>query len=407
MPLFAPVRRLAAAPLLLLLALALPACDSAEPTSPDTVLAGVNFTRLFAPATPAETAAVRAEWAARSPAAAAVTVSGPATTPDGARIFVVSHQMTTGPGAPLTHYGFVRVPAGLADDAPVLVVHHGGDTGVKAESDVIGLSQVFPALFARTVQVFPSYRAEPLVTDVLAPVLGPTQTSGGTASPWDYDVDDSMALLSAVLAHPTFDPATDDGRVAALGFSRGGNTALLHAARDARIDAVTDYFGPSDFFNPSAQQLALALIGGLGPDTATGALRLPGARFLLDRVLDPLRGADDSYNDGANYAAARLEVVRRSASQFTAGLRNVQMHHHRRDAVVPVAFSVAFDVAAQAARPQGAYQYILYGEAATAPADLNPSFHSPLAMPESLARTQDFLGQYAIDAPGARLVAAY
>ena len=203
-----------------------------------------------------------------------------------------------------------------------------------------------------------------------------------------------MALLSAVLARDEFAAATDAGRVGALGFSRGGNTALLHQIRDARVRAVTEYYGPSDFYNGGAQVLALALLGGAGPATMQAAMGLPGAPYLYASVLNPLRNADGTANEGADYAQARLEVVRRSASLFTSSLRNVQVHHHRRDGVVPVAFSEAFDTAARAARPQGTYEFHLYGEAGAG----DPSVHNPAAMPESLGRTDAFLTQTLVNA---------
>jgi hypothetical protein len=243
------------------------------------------------------------------------------------------------------------------------------------------------------------------VTGAFEPALGPTRTSGGTPSPWDYDVDDAMALLSAVLARDEFAGAVDAERVGALGFSRGGNTALLHNARDARVDAVTDYFGPADFTNGAVQQLAL-VVTGPESDIRTGALGLPGAAFLYANVLLPLQGPGGAYDDAADYGAARLAIIRRSASLFTSSLRNVQVHHHRRDIVVRFPFSVAFDAAARAAPVQGAYEFNAYGEAAASDADLRSSFHSPLAMPESLPDTEAFLGQYVVG-PAARVRPAY
>ncbi|HEX9951839.1 MAG TPA: hypothetical protein VGB53_08735 [Rubricoccaceae bacterium] len=403
-------QRFAVLPLLAALALALPACDSGGstdgPPPGNTVANGVDFTRLFNPATPAEIAAIRADWAGRTNTATGIQVSAPATLPDGARVYIVSHEITTGPGASGRHYGFVRVPAGAASNLPVIVVHHGGDSGVKLESDVFGLSQLYPTLFSQTVQVFPSYRAEPLVTSAqLAPSLGATQTSGGTASPWDYDVDDAMTLLSAVLGRDEFSGATDEARIGALGFSRGANTALLHTARDTRVDAVTEYFGPSDFLNGTVQGLALIVLGADSP-TRQGALQLPGARFLYENVLQPLQGPGGTYNGSADYDAARLAIIRRSASQFTSSLRNLQVHHHRRDGVVRFPFSVVFDAAVQAAHPQGAYEFNAYGDAPASDADLSTSFHSPTAMPESLPRTEQWLARYVVN-PTATRVEAY
>lgn len=372
-----------------LLALIFAACDGGgAPAERDQIASGVNLTRLFAPANAGEIQAVRAQWTAR--AAATQGVSGTIvsqTTIGGATVYVVSHQVTTGPGAPLTHYGLVRIPAG-AVARPVLVVHHGGDNGldVSAQSANTGLVQMvaaFPDLFAQTVQVLPVYRSEELRTAGFAALGGPYR-AGGSASPWDYDVDDSMALLSAVLG--LFPVQTDAGRVGALGFSRGGNVALLQAVRDSRIDAVTNYYGPSDFYNQDIQNLGIGLLAGL-----PSALSLPGGRFLLENVLAPLRGADGRYNPNADYASARLEVVRRSASLFTADLPPTQVHHHRRDPVVPFGVSAAFDVRAQQARPRLAYEFNAYGEPPTSNADLQAIFHAPEGFPQSLAATQAFM----------------
>ena len=389
--------------------LALPACDSGGttdgPPPGNTIANGVDFTRLFGPASPAEIASIRADWAARTNTASGIQVSAPATLPDGASVYIVSHDITTGPGASGRHYGFVRVPAG-AINQPVIVVHHGGDSGVKLEGDVFGLSQAYPTLFSQTVQVFPSYRSEPLVTSTtIATSLGASQTSGGTASPWDYDVDDAMTLLSAVLGRDEFSGATDEARVGALGFSRGANTALLHQVRDPRIDAVTEYFGPTDFLNGTVQGLALVVLGADSP-TRQGAIQLPGARFLYENVLLPLQGPGGAYNGAADYDAARLAIIRRSASQFTSSLRNVQVHHHRRDGVVRFPFSVVFDAAAQSSRVQGGYEFNAYGDAPASDADLRTSFHSPTAMPESLPRTEQWLARYVTN-PTATSVMAY
>ena len=168
---------------------------------------------------------------------------------------------------------------------------------------------------------------------------------------------------------------------------------------------MTEYFGPSDFLNGTVQGLALVVLGVDSP-TRQGAIQLPGARFLFENVLQPLQGPGGTYNGSANYDAARLAIIRRSASQFTAGLRNVQIHHHRRDGVVRFPFSVVLDAAVQAARPQGAYEFNAYGDAAASDADLNTSFHSPTAMPASLASTEQWLRRYVV-APTATRVAAY
>ncbi len=253
--------RRASAPLFLALLLALTpfwtGCDSggSEPPEEDlNILFGVSTTRLFADPSAAEIDAVRADWASRSPEASGGTIVAQADVDD-ATVYVVSHTMTEGPGAPLTHYGVVRVPDGLDDDAPVLVVHHGGDNGFSiatgggystGNASLEVMADIFPTLFSTTVQVLPAYRSEAIRAGVGG--LAASYASGGSESPWDYDVDDSIALLSVAL--DLFDDETDEDNVGALGYSRGANVALLHQIRDDRIDAVTEYYGPTDFYNP-------------------------------------------------------------------------------------------------------------------------------------------------------------
>ena len=380
-----------AAPLLLALLLAFTGtgCDSSEPepgTEPGTIVAGVSLTRLFAPATTAEISQVEADWEARSPEAsgAEVVASGAF---GGATVYVVSHTMASGPGAPLTHYGLVRVPDGIEDDAPVLVVHHGGDNGfsiatnggaTSSNTSVEAMAQVFPSLFSQTVQVIPTYRAETMVAGVAG--LDADYASGGSASPWDYDVDDSIALLSAAL--DLFDDETDEESIGALGYSRGANVALLHQIRDDRIDAVTEYYGPTDFYNSVIQSLALGVLLG-----DTGALSLPGALYLRDEVLTPLQGAGGVYNPDADYATARLEIVRRSASLFKEDLENLQIHHHENDGVVSYPVSVAFD--AQPGTVGGDYEFNTYNN------PVDPFLaHSPEGMPSSQVPTEQWLADY-------------
>lgn len=374
---FSPLRTAAVAGLALLV---LPACDSGEPEpTGDSIAFGINYTRLFAPATDAEVAAVRAEWAARNPTSSPPTVVGTATE-GGATITVVSHTVTAAGCETVTHYAAVRVPDGLSGEAPMLVVHHGGDDGFRVggsgDTGLTALAALYPDLFAATVQVMPVYRSEPL--DASAIGLG-TLTATGAPSPWDCDVDDAIATVDAVIgAFPGVVSATE--RVA-MGFSRGGNTAALHAARDPEMDALVDYYGPTDFYNDAVQLLTTGVLTG-----NAGALGLPGAQYLLDNVLLPLRNADGTYNAGADYATARLAIVRRSASVFAASLPETQVHHHRQDNTVPVGFTEAFvtEVAARGAADR--VEVFYYGSGTPA-----AGFHTPTAMPESLGRVQTFL----------------
>lgn len=357
------------------------ACDSGEPddTSTDTILGGVNFTRLLAEPTPAEVQAVEASWAARNPRSSTPQVVGTANY-DGATLQVFSHTVTAAGCETVTHYAAVRTPAGLAPGAPLLVVHHGGDSGF-AVNELAGYAQLMPELFSRTVQVMPVYRSEELRVG-----LGINFTASGRPSPWDCDVDDAIASVQAVLA--AFPTAVSSTQRAALGISRGGATAVLHGVRDPEMDAVADYFGPTDFLNDTVQGLGVLAIGAItSPGADDGVLNLPGVRYLTETVLLPLRSASGSYDAGADYAGARDELIRRSPGLFADALPDTQVHHHRGDLVVPFEFSVAFDARAAAGGAGSRVELFLYGEETPESA----TYHSPVAMPESIARVQTFL----------------
>ncbi len=277
---------------------------------------------LFAPPTAAETAQVEAEWAARDTRPRDVRVEQTRDYADGSRVLVVSH--TTGAGA-ARHVGAVRLPPRAAGRRlPVLLVGHGGDDGTS-------LGGFEPGAFARDwVQVLPAFRGERLRTGL--PLVGAAVRAGGTASPWDRDVDDALAFLSAALAAV---PEADAGRVAALGRSRGAGVVLLAAARDARLRAVVSVFGPTDFFLPDVQRLARRAL--------RVPVRLPGAGFLADSVLFAVR-------DGRlPLPEARRALLRRSPAAFAARLPPVQTHHGARDTRVPVAHSARLDAALRAA----------------------------------------------------------
>jgi hypothetical protein len=152
------------------------------------------------------------------------------------------------------------------------------------------------------------------------------------------------------------------------------------------MDALVDYYGPTDFYNGAAQTLATGVLTG-----NAGALALPGAQFLYDNVLNPLRNADGTYNVGADYGDARLEVARRSASLFTSSLPPTQIHHNYRDGVVPFTFSMAFDAAATANGDDADVELFPYGTPPASASDLDPAFHRPEGNPESLPRVETFL----------------
>lgn len=334
----------------------LTACGDAA--GPDTEV-GVDLGALFAPATPSEVQAVRAEWAARETAPRDARIEATQSFPLGgapATLRVLSHGIEGG-----RHYGAVVVPDGAPPASlPVIVYAHGGDAGV----DMVELSLVSFAMgsaAAKAVWVVPSFRSESLRA------AGRTFRSEGAPSPWDRDVDDAMALLGASLAAT---PAADGGRVAVVGFSRGGGVALLMAIRDRRVDRVVEFFGPTDFFDGYARRIVEETLDGRPPD-------LPGVSALRDQFLDPLR-------EGAlTVAQVRRELVRRSAVLFAADLPAVQLHHGTADRVVEVTQAESL-IATLRAIGRGAPrdEWYLYPGGG----------HDPLTLPGSFPRTLAFLG---------------
>ena len=344
-------------------------CDSAgdgqqEEEPQDKIVAGVNFTRLFAPPTEAEKQAVLDDWASRQPTASGVQIEADLEIGDHV-ILVFSHVVDGN-----RHYGAVRIPANAEGNLPVLMVHHGGDGGVN----VAEYAQVLDGASAAgdfdvsggTIQVMPSYRSEPL--DLSAYQQGLVFTSEGEPSPWDRDVDDAIALLNVVLEQI---PQADPDRVAVLGVSRGGGVALLHAIRDVRVNGVVDFFGPTNFFGSMIQGLAEYILTGGEP------LGLPGEEYLTHRVLFALRDGEISYEE------ARLELLKRSPRWFVEQIPPyVQIHHGVRDLVVLVEQS---DELAQALEDAGRtapeFQYYRYPEGK----------HDISTLPGSLERTNNFL----------------
>jgi dipeptidyl aminopeptidase/acylaminoacyl peptidase len=245
----------------------------------------------------------------------------------------------------------------------VLVYSHGGDAGVSTD-ELLLLFLALGAASSNYVWVVPSFRGEEL--------RGGTESywSGGEPSPWDRDVDDALALISAVLAH---EPATDPERVAVLGFSRGAGVGLLMAARDSRIDAAVCFFGPTDFFDPWVRDIVEEALQDQVRD-------LPGLAWLNESYIQPLRQGMLSVE------VVRMQLVRRSAVLFAASLPAVQIHHGTADSVVSVSQAQRLDQVMRAlGRTLPSYQLYLYPGGG----------HNPLTLPGSVDRTAAFLADFA------------
>ena len=267
---------------------------------------------LFAPASAAEVEAVRSDWAARDVSARGVAVEhqeGYSLAGRACALRILSHRVDG-----VLHYGAVLVPEGAAAGSlPLLLYLHGGDSGVSVD-DIQIVAFALGPLVERFVYVIPSFRAEPLRHG------GGSWVSEGPASPWDHDVDDTLALVNAVLEST---PEARPGGMAVVGASRGAGVALLAGIRDQRIERIVAVFGPTDFFD--------GWVRGIARDAALGSPRdLPSVAHLDSTVITPfVRGE-------VPLPEARLELTRRSAVLFAEDLPPVQLHHGTDDDVVSV-----------------------------------------------------------------------
>lgn len=339
---------------LLLSALILVGCDFTyyedEPELPG-VVNGIDLNPLFEPATAAEIQAVKADWASRDVSVQGYRLELTDQAEFGGRSFeveIVSHVVTG-----QRHYGAIMTPASATGKLPVLMYLHGGDGGVSADGEVGFVSQFFGDLRDDFVYVVPSFRDEPLRYG------GSTWQSDGPASPWNYDVDDAIALLNVALE--TNDHA-DAERIASFGMSRGGAVGMLMAARDSRIDQVVEFFGPTDFFGKFVQDVAIATLGG-------NPSQLPGVVYMNDNYLVPLARGELQAVD------LRPQLVMRSAVLFVNDMPALQMHHGEADSVVPVSQAhLLLDAMESAGKTAPEFEGFLYEGGEHNPVTLNGAF---------------------------------
>jgi dipeptidyl aminopeptidase/acylaminoacyl peptidase len=138
-----------------------------------------------------------------------------------------------------THYGAVTIPKNALPGAVPVVVHA---DGLDQQNPVLNLDenlQMAGALLQGVVYVVPTFRGRSLVYKGVS-----YPADGDFCDAYDGATDDAIALLN-VVAHEVL--AADMDRVMARGGSRGGNTALLMAMRDARIKLALAIAAPVDF----------------------------------------------------------------------------------------------------------------------------------------------------------------
>ncbi len=327
--------------------LAVAGCDDSSGPD-DRVVEGIDFDELFAQPSDEEIRAILTEWGERDVTprnVETVLTTAVAIGSTQATLLIVSHVV-----GEVLHYGAILVPEGAAAASlPLLVYTHGGDL-------LGGLESGF-------VFVAPSFRAEPLVYD------GVTYMSEGPPSPWNWDVDDALALIGVALSGLV--PEADPDRIGVIGFSRGANVGMLMAERDTRIDLVVEFFGPTDFFGPFAQDVVEEALRGLPRN-------LPGVDFLNSEYIQPLKNGELTIED------VRPELVRRSVVLFAARLPSLQVHHGTADDVVPVGEAERLiDVMLGLGRGDPEFEHYIYAGGS----------HNPLTLTGSIGRTGTFISQ--------------
>jgi hypothetical protein len=188
----------------------------------------------------------------------------------------------------------VRIPVGASGRMPVILFGHPSDDGLQRIYFNYLLTILGP-LVNQVIVIAPSYRGE---TTWMGADSIPSPTV--SQSPWDRDVDDAMALLSATLEKV---PQADGSRIACIGYSRGAGVSLLASLRDSRIRAVYEMAGPADLFAPSFQKVAIDLING-------GTSTLPGIKVLDTLLIKPFAQGRISAD------SLRRGMLRRSAARW-------------------------------------------------------------------------------------------
>lgn len=252
-------------------------------------------------------------------------------------------------------YGVVRFPRHYNDTGsfPVLVLLHGGFSGFWYDYP-LHFDVDFPSgcIADSFLVVCPTYRGEGLAGGDLG-----SATSAGPTSFWDYDCDDSMAMLTAVLDNT---PAADASRVVVYGQSRGGGVAYHMAARDPRVRKTVALFSPSDFRELSVQVDVQNHVDGV-QDVLS-----PLPEKVMEEIVTPYLAGQTTL------AEARHHLTAWSVINFLSAELSIQVHHGQADDLVPILHSEIVD---ETMRQQGAqsprFQYHSYVEGIHLPTSLD------------------------------------
>jgi dipeptidyl aminopeptidase/acylaminoacyl peptidase len=334
-------------------------CELSSNLGEDQIVGGVDFSTLFAAPTQSELNAVKIDWASREYPVEGVQVALQqpillGNTPG--TIQVVSHLVGS-----VKHFGAIIYANGLnSREAPMVVYSHGGDNGISVDQEVQLVLSFFADVADQFVYVIPSFRDEAISFQ------NTTWKSDGPPSPWDRDVDDALSLVNVAAS---LVPGADPDRIGVLGFSRGAGVGMLMDVRNEQVDAVLDFFGPTDFFGTFVQEVSRDILLGRPRN-------LPGLEFLSDEVLLPYQAGEVSLEE------VRLEMVRRSAVFFADRIERLQIHHGTADQIVPVSQAEAMIKAMEnAGKTAEQFQSFLY----------EGGDHNPLTLEGSIDRAKAFL----------------
>ena len=270
-----------------------------------------DLTPLFEAPTAQEIAQVRADWATRPIVDEGFQLEASGFDSNGAQVDIVSHIVD---GA--RHFAAIRYPQNF-DPSLVyrtVLLCHGGVFGV----DLQGITNLLGLLSGGCLEgdsflVIPSFRSETLQTGFAG-----SFTSGGTPSPANRDVDDTLSLLTVALRNY---PQMDDARVVAWGVSRGAAVAMIAAVRDDRIRRVVNNFGFTDFSLPSVRARVDAIQNQGAQATGIGAI-------VWESSIEPW------LNGTLTLSEARSEWIKRSVCYFADELPELQVHHGLADTLV-------------------------------------------------------------------------
>lgn len=194
----------------------------------------VDESILFPPPTQAEIEAVQSEWNARDLNAHDVVLLNLDTANPNYDVRIYEHKVGAN-----THVGAITVPKNAAPGTVPVLVHADGLAQHDPTFDLGRNLEMAGELAHGVVLVMPAFRGRTLIFKGVS-----YPAAGDFCDAFDGAADDAIALLTVAEQEVA---AANMDRVMVRGGSRGGNTALLLAARDERVKLVLAIAAPTDF----------------------------------------------------------------------------------------------------------------------------------------------------------------